>query len=257
MTRDKVYYKRADCPEWKGPGIVIGQDGAVVFVRHGGTLVRVHQSRLRKINTQDQKSQVEQTLLDSRETASEKSSLTSVAESSDSKENISDREVNTGEMVHPNMTQIETDVCGNPVSSAGVKLKTGQTITFMKRDGGGLQRAKVLGRAGKASGKHKSWFNLQHIEPDDSDGQKESVDMSCVDNLNTESTDKETDVLITKEFSFDAAKQDEIMNWYKNNVFEEVDDAGQKCVSTRWVCSLKETPNGIMPKARFVAIPSL
>ncbi len=43
------------------------------------------------------------------------------------------------------------------------------------------------------------------------------------------------------------------MNWYKNNVFEDVDDAGQKCVSTRWVCSLKEAPNGIMPKARLVA----
>lgn len=37
-TGDKVYYKRADCTEWKGPGVVIGQDGAVVFVRHGGIL---------------------------------------------------------------------------------------------------------------------------------------------------------------------------------------------------------------------------
>lgn len=153
------------------------------------------------------------------------------------------------------MTQTETDhnVCGNPVSSADVNIKTGQTITFIKQDGGGLQRAKVLGRAGKASGKYKHWFNLQHIEPDGSDGQKESVDMSCVNNLNIESIDSETDVLITKDISFDAAKQDEIMNWNKNNVFEEVEDAGQKCVSTRWVCSLKETPCGIVPKARLVA----
>ena len=45
---DKVYYKRGDCPEWKGPGTVIGQDGAVVFVRHGGTCVRVHYLRLMK-----------------------------------------------------------------------------------------------------------------------------------------------------------------------------------------------------------------
>ena len=49
-TGDKVYYKRVDCTEWKGPGVVIGQDGAVIFVRHGGTYVRVHRSRLRKIN---------------------------------------------------------------------------------------------------------------------------------------------------------------------------------------------------------------
>ncbi len=77
--------------------------------------------------------------------------------------------------------------------------------------------------------------------------------MSCVDNIHIESTDRENDALITKDISFDAANQDEIVNWCKNNVFEEVDDAGQKCVSTRWVCSLKETLNGIMPKARLVA----
>lgn len=51
---DKVYYKRVDSPEWRGPGVVIGQDGAVVFVRHGGTCVRVHYLRLRKVSTVDQ-----------------------------------------------------------------------------------------------------------------------------------------------------------------------------------------------------------
>lgn len=53
-TGDKVYYKRADSAEWKGPGVVIGQDGAVVFVRHGGILVRVHHLRLNKVQTHDQ-----------------------------------------------------------------------------------------------------------------------------------------------------------------------------------------------------------
>lgn len=51
--------------------------------------------------------------------------------------------------------------------------------------------------------------------------------------------------------SFDTAKQEGIRNWNKNYVFEEVEDAGQKCVSTRWVCSLKETDEGIVPKARL------
>lgn len=52
-----VYYKRADSTEWKGPGVVIGQDGAIVFVRHGGILVRVHHSRLDKVQTQEQAKQ--------------------------------------------------------------------------------------------------------------------------------------------------------------------------------------------------------
>ena len=43
---DRVYNKHPDGHEWKGPGTVIGQDGSVIFVRHGGTLIRVHQSRL-------------------------------------------------------------------------------------------------------------------------------------------------------------------------------------------------------------------
>ena len=29
-------------------------------------------------------------------------------------------------------------------------------------------------------------------------------------------------------------------------------DIGQKCVCTRWVCTLKETPDGMVPKARLV-----
>lgn len=32
---DRVYYKFMDSFEWKCPGILIGQDGVVVFVRHG------------------------------------------------------------------------------------------------------------------------------------------------------------------------------------------------------------------------------
>lgn len=75
VTGDNVYYKRADSPEWKGPGVVIGQDGAVVFVRHGGTLVREHQSRLCKTHTQDQGSQDKNTAPDDCQIADEKGSL--------------------------------------------------------------------------------------------------------------------------------------------------------------------------------------
>jgi len=36
-------------------------------------------------------------------------------------------------------------------------------------------------------------------------------------------------------------------------VLKEVKDEGQKCISTRWVCILKETSDGVVPKARLVA----
>ena len=46
---DKVYYKREMSNKWMGPGIVIGQDGKVVFIRHGSVYVRVSPKRLTKM----------------------------------------------------------------------------------------------------------------------------------------------------------------------------------------------------------------
>ena len=41
-TGQEVYYKRKDQPRWRGPGKVIGQDGPVVFIRHGDQYVLRH-----------------------------------------------------------------------------------------------------------------------------------------------------------------------------------------------------------------------
>ena len=46
---DDVFYKRNDGPRWHGPGQVIGFDGKQVLVKHGGTFVRVHTTRLAKL----------------------------------------------------------------------------------------------------------------------------------------------------------------------------------------------------------------
>ena len=46
VTGDKVYYKRATEVRWRGPAVVLGQDGQQVLVKHGGTYVRVHPCRL-------------------------------------------------------------------------------------------------------------------------------------------------------------------------------------------------------------------
>lgn len=93
--------------------------------------------------------------------------------SSDSEEDInsddeqdSDREVNTEGALHPLVSQTQTDttqsdtelsVRGDPVSSTGIKLKTGQAVTFAKGDECVPYRANVLGRAGKATGRHETW----------------------------------------------------------------------------------------------------
>ena len=51
---DKVYYRRNG--QWKGPGKVLGQDGKVIFVRHGSTYVRVSPCQLIKEGDEFKKS---------------------------------------------------------------------------------------------------------------------------------------------------------------------------------------------------------
>lgn len=63
----------------------------------------------------------------------------------------------------------------------------------------------------------------------------------------------EDDILIVNDDAFMPAKHAELCNWKRNDVFEEVKDEGQKCISMRWVCPLKESPDGVVPKARLVA----
>ena len=48
----EVHYKRKDDVNWKGPGKVIGQDGPVVFIRHGGFYIKVHCCRVQIADSQ-------------------------------------------------------------------------------------------------------------------------------------------------------------------------------------------------------------
>jgi hypothetical protein len=81
-----------------------------------------------------------------------------------------------------------------------------------------------------------------------------------VDNLETlqgfyelHEQDQDESVMVLDGVSFDDAKRSELDSWKHNEVFQEVSDIGQKCISTRWICTLKETSAGITPKARLVA----
>ncbi|KAM9471315.1 uncharacterized protein ACWYII_007190 [Salvelinus alpinus] len=267
-TGNKVYYKRVDCQEWKGPGVVIGQDGVVIFVRHEGMIVRVHHSRLRKVNDQQDRGAVAEN-----QSPNENDKKDTVTDTNlpDVTSNDMDTETDTG-----NGAETFNHATGNTIEGSNEEniqqqphvlrehgcsnLKTGQTVKYMDRESGIPYTATVIGRAGKDKGKHQNWSNLQYSEPATLPGTTGSADLSLVDNIRIESMEnrekqndiQNDDVLETKDVSFDS-KLDELSNWRKNGVFEEVKDIGQKCVSTRWVCTLKESLTGIVPKARLVA----
>ena len=61
------------------------------------------------------------------------------------------------------------------------------------------------------------------------------------------------DILVVDDISFAHAKAVELENWSKNKVYDEIPNKGQKYITTRWVCTAKETKEGIISKARLVA----
>jgi hypothetical protein len=84
-------------------------------------------------------------------------------------------------------------------------------------------------------------------------------DLSKVENLETIHSEQEQelepneDVMVTNDVSFKEAKIKELLSWKNNNVYVEKEDVGQKCISTRWICNLKDTTNGTIHKASLVA----
>ncbi|KAL1281668.1 hypothetical protein QQF64_000471 [Cirrhinus molitorella] len=241
VTGDKVYYKHVDSAQWKGPGVVIGQDGAVIFVRHGGSYVRVHHSRLRKTDdnhtVQEEGEKQGQNSVDNKTVQAPEPSQISDDSDTDIVENSpvsKEREVGEQYGTLPQPLEEVRNQCP--------RLKAGQTITYTDRESGESRTAQILGRAGKVTGMHKDWYNLQYTHPEVVAGITGSADLTQLDDLQvisldmtvTNSNQQESDVYIIENETFVAAKKNELDNWKRNRVFNEVKDDGQKCISTRW-----------------------
>ena len=153
---DKVYYKRPDNKEWKGPGRVIGQDGKIVFARHGGVVVRVHVCRLQKSGDRQ----------DGLRNICElpgpkpKSSGEPEMESQTNVDSEGDDNVETGAKLHPQSTpKIAVQVqVSNPIDSN--KIRPGQCVTFQNENQPDKVTARVISRSGKATEKYKHWYTL-------------------------------------------------------------------------------------------------
>ena len=261
-----MYYKRPDGHEWKGPGNVIGQDGSVIFVRHGGTLIRVHQSRLQKVKgdleqeriarkdpqlTSESAPDCQQHQSDSGSKNEEIShSEETIPESTSDLDAESEPLEEDGEH-HPNDTEMATRI--DPA-----RIEPGQIITYNHMDTRTKISAKVMSKAGKATGRNKNWYNIQCLKPEEYEGERMSVDLTKVSGLAlsttepTPTTNSDETLMIMDEVSFENAKKEELESWKKNHVYTEIEDNGQRCVSTRWVCTLKETKDEVKAKARLV-----
>ena len=128
------------------------------------------------------------------------------------------------------------------------KVTVGTRIQNTTTDGS-LMSGKIVSRAGKATGMYKNCYNIRW----DCDGSVTWMDLGA-EQGNWKVVDDDTELLVL--FASDevwCAKEKEIGNWQENDVYEEVEDVGQRALSVRWVVTEKVRNGQPVVKARLVA----
>ena len=237
---DAVYFKRQD-DMWHGPGVVIGRDGKQVLVKHGGTFVRVHSCRLQHATTASTPDLTSVT--QGNKNQQEK------AETNDNNDDLYEDETSPTQQTNDNVQEQQTEVVNDfTVPSKNMHPPAlGKRIEYYDQQGD-KNVAKVISRAGKATGQYNFAYNIQKT-----DGGVEWLDLfRNVQKWRVIRDDSE--VLISTAFDNTyQSKLKELSNWKENDVFEEVDDVGQLPISLRWVITEKMKSGIPVIKARLVA----
>ena len=253
-----VYYKREGRERWLGPATVVFQDGKVVFVRHGGIFVRVSPNRLRRthealgsssIHKNDEKERNDKIV--NQET--EESPVSEVVPAPEEGVEIEgdDREIKRRPTVaNRDLLMIQAETHGEGTNSdrsrrAPFQVKPNDIIRY-KLDHEWITGS-VLGRAGKASGKYKTWYNIRN-----ENGEERSIDLERHEWEKMHETEINITEIANKQKSESeeivSAKVNELEKLVQFDTYEEVNYNGQKVLSTRWVITNK---NG-QTKARLV-----
>lgn len=162
---DLVYYKREGRDRWLGPGRVVFQDGKVVFVRHGGVFVRVSPNRLQKATAGC--TQVEEKISDTETTGTNKERTPHQGKASEKQL----KKCTVSEYLSENKEEQKL-----PLPPQGkFALKTNDNIQYkMGSEDENWIKATFLGRAGKASGNNRNWYNVKDVESEE----QKSIDLS-------------------------------------------------------------------------------
>ena len=111
-------------------------------------------------------------------------------------------------------------------------------------------KVEILSKAAKATRKFKNSFNIQYKEPISMCNQQthvnfDKVNYVVVNDINTE------EVTIIDNNYLERAKLTELNNWETNNVYEEIPYNNQKLMHVKWLCTMKETNDQQIAKARL------
>lgn len=243
----KVFYKREDSNQWKGPGKVIGQDGKVVLIRHGSIYVRVSPCRVLKFGDEFTENEVKEV---------ENSDDTNVQRNYNP-ENINNQSNNSSDVESTDIENATSNIASTNTTYAVKIPEINQNFKYKILVDDEWTVAKILSRAGKASGSNKNWRNIENEH-----GEKYSIDFDKISQWEllepeTEPTEEVNVVIISKDRHNNsdvlAAKQRELDRWKQFNVYDAVPDEGQLHITTTWVVTEKVIDSQQTIKARLVA----
>ena len=281
---DQVYFKRDGKKRWQGPGRVIGQDGKVVFVRHGNVYIRVPSYRLVHVGKEFNKHKIDagdeaalggsdgmESTID--EAHSELSDIprsnqtasmpahhqpTQETKQSSADKNSPDEEPTTesDQMSTPNLAlqPLQSTNTEQPQPSMQKKIelpRNNQKIVYRLNGSDSWIESVVLSRGGKATGKNWAYLNVQ----DKGECQKKGIffdkdvqEWKSLEEVELSSTPESHHLA-----QVERAKLTELANWKSFNVYEEIPNEGQSTMSTRWVLTEKMKDGQKIIKARLVA----
>ena len=250
---DEVFYKRENEDEWRGPARVVAIAGKTVIVKHGDSLREIARVHITRIQGRTEKTNnTELTELNN-------CGPRNIGQSGSSGANLSNEdnwticktEVKEEEPADDPVSEDsdEDEVAGEDERVELPLLRKGHRIRATNKDTGQREEWTVLGLAGKRTSKY--WSDSYNVQ-DTQTGDKGWINLRDYEHV--EKIDDEEEVLLGFEnVMVMEAKEKELQSWKENNVYEEVHDAGQKAISTRWVVTEKMKDGVKICKARLVA----
>jgi hypothetical protein len=260
---DKVYYRRKNFKGWKGPAVVLGQDGQSVAIRHGGAYYRCHPSQLMMVKDSNSRGTI-----NSSQPVVPEQSVVPVQDAYDLTNDESDDEANIQENVET-PAEMEPEVVGAQLERK--RPGRGMKVRYKMDNETGWTHAEVSHRQPKQTGTYKEWVNVTN------DGAEKGV---CINwdkvtdwkEVTTDEADREveTDEVVTTEEEVEVvevlltdvdesltevieAKEKELGNLERNKVFQVVPYDNQNMVSSKWILTEKVKDGNKFIKARLVA----
>ena len=242
---DEVYYKWNDSNQWKGPRTVIGKENKQVIVKHGGQHIRVHPCCLQlrnkqqnidnirddskdnnsctELKTQKNVNQLHQEVNENEDLIIKNNIIEKLSELNNVMNDDINQLTNSISTLSLNEDEVESDQdieinqndntkwnnYSNLTKPSGILPKVNTKVIYHNPDTNSWNEALVLGKAGKSTGKNKTWLNIKNLQ----NNSHQSVDFSKIEGwkniqeevLITKHSNKNIDILKTKSI--------ELENW--------------------------------------------